>query len=106
LVAIALDDDEANLLLLAFFLIFMAVSTWQRRILAPLDLLELSTSATTLPFVMVAAWLQQFDERFWWVEPHQYVYHDVVEDDVWHMSHDMLDKKYFNTFHISFLAFE
>ena len=30
----------------------------------------------------------------------------MVEDDVWHTSHDMLDKKYLDTFRMSFLAFE
>ena len=59
-----------------------------------------------LPFVVVGAWQQRFDGRFWWVEPRQYIYHDVVEDDVWHTSHDMLDKKYLDTFRISFLVYE
>jgi len=37
---------------------------------------------------------------------HDVVEHDAIEEDVWHMSHDMVDKKYFDTFCMSFLAFE
>jgi DDE superfamily endonuclease len=102
----ALGEGETNLLLLAFFFIFLTVRPRQRRLPPSIDLLELSVGATTLPYLVVAAWLQRFDGRFWWVEPRQYVYHDVVEDDVWHTSHDMLDKKYLDTFRMSFLAFE
>ena len=51
----ALDDDEANLLLLAFKKIFLARCPWQRRLLPPIDLLELSASATMLPFEVVTA---------------------------------------------------
>ena len=59
-----------------------------------------------LSFVVIATWQQRYDEHFWWIETRQYIYHDVVEDDVWHMFHDMLDKKYLDTFRMSFLAFE
>ena len=78
----ALEDDEANLLLLAFLKIFLAECPRRRRLLLPIDLLKLSAGATMLPFVVVAAWQQRFDGHFWWVEPRQYIYHDVVEDDV------------------------
>ena len=94
----ALDDDKVNLLLLAFFKIFLARCPRRRRLPPPIDLLELSADATILPFVVVVVWQQRFDGRFWWVEPRQYIYHDAVEDDIWYTSHDMLDKKYLDTF--------
>ena len=52
----ALDDDEANLLLLAFFKIFLAGYPWRRWLPPPIDLLELSAGATMLSFVVIAAW--------------------------------------------------
>ena len=52
----ALDGDEANLLLLAFLKIFLARCPRRRWLLPPIDLLELSTSATMLSFVVVATW--------------------------------------------------
>ena len=71
-----LEDDEANLLLLAFFKIFLAGCPRRRRLPPPIDFLELSAGATMLPFVVVAVWQQRFDGHFWWVEPRQYIYHN------------------------------
>ena len=53
-----LDDDEANLLLLVFFKIFLAGCQQRRPLSPPIDLLKLSAGATMLPFVVVAAWKQ------------------------------------------------
>jgi hypothetical protein len=47
-----------------------------------------------------------FPSRFWWIEPWQYVHHDVVEDDVWHTTPQMLNLKYWQTFRMTFMAFE
>ena len=56
----ALDDDEANLLLFAFFKIFLAGCPRRRPLPLPIDLLELSVGATMLPFVVVATRQQRF----------------------------------------------
>ena len=42
----------------------------------------------------------------WWVEPCQYIHHDVVEVDVWHTIPQMLDIRYWQTYRMDFLAFE
>ncbi len=42
----------------------------------------------------------------WWVEPRQYIHHDVVEGDVWHTSPQMLNLRYWQTYRMEFLAFE
>ena len=68
----ALDDDEANLFLLAFKKKFSAECPRRRWLPPPIDLLELSAGATIMPFVVVAALQQQFDGHFWWVEPHMF----------------------------------
>ena len=96
--AMALDDDEANLLLLAFLKIFLVGCPRQRWLPPSIDFIELSAGATMLPFVVVATWQQRFDGSLGWVEPRQYIYHNVVEDDLWHIFHDMFDKKYLDTF--------
>ena len=78
----ALDDVEANLILLAFLKKFLAGCSRRQQLPPSIDLLELSADATMLPFVVVTAWQQQFDGRFWWVEPRQYINHDFVKDYV------------------------
>jgi hypothetical protein len=49
---------------------------------------------------------QRFDGRFWWVEPHQHVYYNVIKNDVWHTTSSMLNLKYREKFRMSFMAFE
>ena len=46
--------------------------------------------------------------RMWSVEPRQYVYYDrlcIVEGDVWHIFHAMLNLKY-RTYKMNFLSFD
>jgi hypothetical protein len=100
-----LDEGEGAMLLLAYFMIFVAVAPQVRHRAPPIDLLELLAGAATIHFLVVAAWMQRFDGRFWWVEPRQYVYYDVIEDDVWHTTLGMLDLKYREKFRMSFMAF-
>ena len=59
-------------------------------------------------FMMVVAMFcrERFPRRMWWVEPCQYIHHDVVEDDVWHTSHDMLNLRYWQTYRMDFITFE
>ena len=59
-----------------------------------------------LPIIAVMAWRQRFPRRMWWVEPRQYIHHDVVEADVWHTTPEMLDFRYWQTYRMEFLAFE
>ena len=56
--------------------------------------------------IMVMAWKQRFPRRMWWVEPRQYIHHDIVEGDVWHITPQMLDIKYWQTYRMEFMAFE
>ena len=42
----------------------------------------------------------------WWVEPRQYIHHDIVEGDVWHTMPQMLNIKYWQTYRMEFMAFE
>jgi hypothetical protein len=43
--------------------------------------------------------------RMWSVEPRRYVYYNIVEGDVWHISHAMLNLKY-RTYKMNFLLFD
>jgi hypothetical protein len=40
------------------------------------------------------------------VQPRQYVYHDIVQDDVWHTTPEMLNREYWSAFRMTFMAFE
>jgi hypothetical protein len=40
------------------------------------------------------------------VQPRQYVYHDNVQDDVWHTTLEMLDREYWSAFKMTFMTFE
>ena len=42
----------------------------------------------------------------WWVEPPQYIHHDIVEGDVWHTMPQMLDIGYWQTYCMEFMAFK
>ena len=55
---------------------------------------------------VVFAWRRRFPRRMWWIEPRQYIHHDVVERDVWHTSPQMRDLRYWLTYCMMFLSFE
>jgi len=59
-----------------------------------------------LPVIAAMIWRQHFPSRMWWVEPRQYIHHDVVESDVWHTSPQMLNLRYWQTYRMDFLSFE
>jgi hypothetical protein len=67
--AIALDEGEGVMLILVYFMIFMAVAPWIRHRTPPFDLLELSVSVVVILFLVVVAWMQRSNGRFWWFEP-------------------------------------
>ncbi len=41
-----------------------------------------------------------------WVEPRQKIHFDVIEGDFWHCTQKMLDRKYFQSYRILFVAFK
>jgi hypothetical protein len=49
----ALDESKSAMLFLAYFMIFMAVALHVRHRALPIDLLELSVGAATIPFLVV-----------------------------------------------------
>ena len=106
ILAMALDEGESIMLILVHFMIFMAVAPWFRHRILPFDLQELSASIVAILFLVIAAWMQRVDGRFWWIEPCQYVYYDIGEDYVWYIIHGMLDLKYHEKFSMSFMVFE
>jgi hypothetical protein len=91
-----MDPNEALMIFLAYFMIFLAFSPRRRRSLPPIDLLALSARARSLPVVVVSTYMRRFPRRFWHVQPRQYVYHDIVQDDVWHTTPEMLDREYWS----------
>ena len=72
---------------------------------ALMDLVDFSAGARSLP-IMVSTYMKRFLGRFWHVQPRQYVYHDIVQYDVWHTTLEMLDKEYWSAFKMTFMAFE
>jgi hypothetical protein len=42
----------------------------------------------------------------WWVEPQQKIHFDVIEGDVWHCTPKMLERKYLQSYRMTFLTFE
>lgn len=79
-----MERNHVFLLVLAFFIVLLTSHPRRRRTLVMLDLLETSVAIRCIPMVVVGTWMRRFPPRFWWMEPRQYVHHDVVENDVWH----------------------
>ena len=42
----------------------------------------------------------------WWIEPRQYIHHNIIEGDVWHTTPQMLNIRYWQTYRTEFMAFE
>jgi hypothetical protein len=42
----------------------------------------------------------------WWIQPQQKIHFDVIEGAVWHCKPKMLDRKYLQSYRMTFLAFE
>ena len=103
----------ANQLLLNFFaflVVLIAFSPRRPRYvppITPIHMLDGFCSTTRLlPFLAMLAWRRRFPRRMWWIEPRQYIHHDVVEGDVWHTSPAMRDLRYWQTYRMTFLSFE
>jgi hypothetical protein len=96
--------------ILVFFAFLVVLVTFQprrRRCVVPyvpFDIAGGHSMHRLLPFFAVMAWRQRFPRRMWWVEPRQYIHHDIVEGDLWHTSPQMLNLRYWQIYHMEFLA--
>ena len=102
----------ANHAILVFFAFVVVLLTFfgrrRHRVLpnVPVQIEGGHTMQCLLPIITILVWRHRFPGRMWWVEPCQYIHHDVVEGDVWHTSLQMLDMRYWQTYRMDFLAFE
>lgn len=95
-----------NFSFFAFMVVFLTFPIRRACVRPTLDLLDGSVRARYFPLVAVYSWMQCFPRRLGWIELKQNIHYDVVEDDVWHTTPDMLDRKCRKTYRMSFLAFE
>ena len=89
--------NHIYLVFMTFLLVLQTFHGRKRRRIMPFHLVEIAGGnpiQRLFPIIMVMAWKQQFPRRMWWVEPRQYIHHDIVEGDVWHTMPQMLDIKY------------
>ena len=95
--------NQTFLILLAFMIVMMIFSRrvkrhrTHHRSVVPIVPMEVETGSGVqrlFPMIVAMFYRQRFPQHMWWVEPCQYIHHDVVEDDVWHTTHDMLNLKY------------
>ena len=101
-----MERNHIFLLELAFFIVLLTFHPRRHRTLVLVDLLEAFVAVHCIPTVVVVIWMRRFPTWFWWMEPRQYVQHDVVKNDVWHTNPQMLNLKYWQTFRMTFMAFE
>jgi hypothetical protein len=91
-------DYHSLFILFAFLVVLITFSPHRPRYVSPiipLPMLDGFCSTTRLLLILdVLAWRQRFPRRMWWIEPRQYIHHDVVEGDVWHTSPQMHDLRY------------
>jgi hypothetical protein len=59
-----------------------------------------------MPYFLLLAWRNNVKNRMWWVEPQQKIHFDVIEGDVWHCTPKMFDRKYLQSYRMTFLAFD
>jgi hypothetical protein len=101
--------DHSILVFFAFLVVLVTFQPRRRRRVVPyvpFDIVGGHPVRRLLPFFVVMAWRQRFPRCMWWVEPRQYIHHDIVEGDVWHTSSQMLNLRYWQTYRMEFLAFE
>jgi hypothetical protein len=105
-IEMAIVEEEIILIFFAFMVVFLTFPIRRARVRPTLDLLDGSVGARYFPIVVVYSWMRRFPQRLWWIEPKQNIHYDIVEGDVWHTTPDMLDRKYRQTYRMSYLAFE
>jgi hypothetical protein len=59
-----------------------------------------------MPYFLLFIWRNKVRNRMWWVEPQQKIHFNVIESNVWHCTPKMLNKKYLQSYRMTFLAFE
>ena len=79
-------DNHSLLTFFAFLVVLITFSPFGPRYvppITPINMLDGFCSTTRLlPFIVMLAWRRCFPRRMWWIEPQQYIHHDVVEGDV------------------------
>ena len=101
--------NQTFLVFFAFLVVLMSFQVCRRHHVVPSLSTDLGGSLPIqrfLPIIAAMAWRQCFPRRMWWVEPRQYIHHDVVEGDVWHTTPQMRDLRYWQTYRMDFLSFE
>jgi hypothetical protein len=69
------DSDHSILLLLVFFIVFLAFHPRKQCNPVYVDLLELLAGIHCMPILVVAKFMRNFPSRFWWIKLHQYIHH-------------------------------
>ena len=102
-------ETHIFLVFLAFFIVLQTFYGRRRHRVLPYHPVEIAGGnpmRRLFPIIMIMAWRQRFPRRMWWVEPRQYIHHDIVEGDVWHTTPQMLNIRYWQTYRMEFMAFE
>jgi hypothetical protein len=98
------QDD--TILMFAIFLVLLTNIHPPKLIQVPPMLvvnLEKSLLEWFMPYFLLFTWRNKIRNRIWWVEPWQKIHFDVTENDVWHCTPKMLDKKYLQSYRMTFL---
>jgi hypothetical protein len=77
--------DHSIIVFFAFLVVLVTFNTRRRRrvvLYIPFDIAGGHSMRRLLPLFVVMAWWQRFPHHMWWVEPRQYIQHDIVEGDV------------------------
>ena len=107
--------NQTFFILLAFVIVMMTFSRCVKRrgthhcsvvSIVPIEV-EIGSGVQCLfPMIVAMFCRQHFPRRMWWVEPRQFIHHNVVEDDLWHTTHNMLNLKYWQIYRMDFITFE
>jgi hypothetical protein len=71
----------------------------------PMVNLKISLLEWFMPYFLLLVWKNKVRNRMWWVELQHKIYFDVIKGDVWHCTQKMFDRKYFQFYRMTFLAF-
>ncbi len=72
----------------------------------PVVNLEKSLLERFVPYFLLLTLRNKVRNRMWWVEPQQKIHFDVIKGDVCHCTPKMLDRKYLQSYRMTFLTFE
>jgi hypothetical protein len=102
----ALVYEELILVIFSFMVVILTFPICRARVRPTLYLMDGIVQARYFPLVAVYSRMRNFLQRLWWIDLKQNIHYDVVKGDVWHTTTDMLNRKYRQTYRMSFLAFE